>query len=115
MKTGREALEREGISLDMVTFCANAYEVAEHADAVVVVTSWNEFRALNMQRIRNSMRRPVLIDGCNIYEPSEMNRCGFIYRGIGRGTGPAPSILPPGDTTSSILEQPAPIELGEHR
>ena len=59
-----------------------------------------------MQQIRNVMRRPVLIDGRNIYEASEMNRYGFIYRGIGRGSGPAPTVLPPGDITSVPYEQP---------
>ena len=90
--------------MDTVTFCNDSYEVAEQADALVIVTEWNEFKSLNMQRIRAAMRRPVLIDGRNIYEVAEMNRCGFIYRGMGRGTGPAPSILPPGDTTSELDE-----------
>ena len=99
-QTGHEALEREGIHLDAVTFCENAYEVAEDADALVIVTEWNEFKSLNMLQIRSAMRRPVLIDGRNIYEAAEMNRLGFIYRGMGRGTGPAPSVLPPGDSTS---------------
>ncbi len=65
-----------------------------------------------MQRIRNAMRRPVLIDGRNVYEVSTMNRYGFIYRGMGRGTGPAPSILPPGDTTS-VLREAETLSLGE--
>src|SRR5438270_8418376 len=100
MRTGHDALEREGIRMESVSFCNNAYEVAEGADALVMVTEWNEFKSLNMLQIRNSMRRPVLIDGRNIYESTEMNRLGFIYRGMGRGTGPAPSVLPPGDSTS---------------
>ncbi len=99
--TAHDAFEREGIRSDAVTFCDNAYAVAENADALVIVTEWNEFKALNMLQIRNSMRRPVLIDGRNIYESLEMNRLGFIYRGMGRGTGPAPSVLPPGDSTST--------------
>ncbi len=103
--TAREALQRDGVRLDDVTFCKTAYEVAEEADAVVIVTEWNEFKSLNMQLMRNAMRRPVLIDGRNIYEASEMNRYGFIYRGMGRGSGPAPTILPPGDTTSVLHEQ----------
>ncbi|MBO0796931.1 MAG: UDP-glucose/GDP-mannose dehydrogenase family protein, partial [Ktedonobacteraceae bacterium] len=111
-ETGREALAREGVNMELVTFCENAYDVANNADALVIITEWNEFKSLNMQRIRGAMRRPVLIDGRNIYEPSEMNRCGFIYRGIGRGTGPAPTVLPPGDTTS-ILEQQVPLTLEE--
>ncbi len=75
------------------------------ADALVIVTDWNEFKSLNMQQIHDAMRRPVLIDGRNIYEPAEINHLGFIYRGIGRGTGPAPTILPPGDTTSEPHRQ----------
>jgi UDPglucose 6-dehydrogenase len=103
METGREALEREGIRLEAVTFCKNAYEVAKEADALIIATDWNEFKALNMLQVRNSMRRPVLIDGRNLYEPADMNHLGFIYRGMGRGTGPDPSILPSGDSTSVLL------------
>ncbi len=106
-ETGREALERAGVRMDAVAFCDDAYSVAQGADAVVVVTEWNEFKALNMQQIRSAMRRPVLIDGRNIYEVAEMNRIGFIYRGIGRGSGPAPSVLPPSDTTSILSESSA--------
>jgi UDPglucose 6-dehydrogenase len=103
METGRETLEREGIRLESVTFCENAYEVAVEADALIIATDWNEFKALNMLQVRNSMRRPVLIDGRNLYEPADMNRLGFIYRGMGRGTGPDPSVLPSGDSTSVLL------------
>jgi len=110
-KTGREALEREGIRMEDICFCKNAYEVAEETDALLIVTEWNEFKSLNMLQIRNSMRRPVLIDGRNIYEADEMNRLGFIYRGMGRGTGPAPTVLPPGDTTG-VLEQTQQETLG---
>src|SRR5579875_2716567 len=101
-ETGREALEREGVRMDAVTFCRDAYEVAEGADALVIVTEWNEFKSLNMMQIRAAMHRPVLIDGRNIYEPSEMTRLGFVYRGMGRGTGPAPSVLPAGDSTTLL-------------
>jgi UDPglucose 6-dehydrogenase len=103
-KTAREAFEREQIRLDDITFCENAYEVAEGADALVVITEWNEFKSLNMFQIRSVMHRPVLIDGRNIYEVAEMNRLGFIYRAMGRGTGPAPSILSPGDSTSALQQ-----------
>ena len=103
METGREALEREGIRLDNITFCENAYQVAEEADALVIATDWNEFKALDMLQVRGSMRRPVLIDGRNLYEPADMNRLGFIYRGMGRGTSPDPSVLPSGDSTSVLV------------
>ncbi len=68
-----------------ITLCRNAYEVAEGCDAIVVVTDWNEFKQLDMLRIKESMRQPVLIDGRNIYDPDEMKEKGFIYRGFGRG------------------------------
>jgi UDPglucose 6-dehydrogenase len=110
--TGREALERAGVRMDAVSFCESAYDVAVGADAIVVVTEWNEFKSLNMLQIRSAMRRPVLIDGRNIYEMAEMNRLGFIYRAIGRGTGPAPSVLPPGDTTS-LPPQQGTLGIGE--
>ena len=105
MQTGREALERAGVRMDAITFCEDTYDVAVGADALVVVTEWNEFKSLNMLQIRSAMRRPVLIDGRNIYDIAEMNRLGFIYRAIGRGTSPAPSVLPPGDTTSLPPQQ----------
>jgi UDPglucose 6-dehydrogenase len=112
MQTGYEALERAGVRMDAITFCENAYDVAVGADAIVVVTEWNEFKSLTMLQIRSAMRRPVLIDGRNIYEIAEMNRIGFIYRAIGRGTGPAPSVLPPSDTTS-LPPQQGTLGIGE--
>jgi UDPglucose 6-dehydrogenase len=99
--TGREALERVDVQMEAVTFCENAYEVAEDADALVIVTEWNEFKSLDMYQIKDAMRRPVLIDGRNIYEANDMIRLGFTYRAIGRGTGPDPSVLPSGDSTST--------------
>src|SRR5205823_6845793 len=83
MQTGREALERAGVRMDAITFCESAYDVAVGVDALVVVTEWNECKSLDMLQIRSAMRRPVLIDGRNIYEIAEMNRIGFIYRAIG--------------------------------
>ncbi|HVB25151.1 MAG TPA: UDP binding domain-containing protein, partial [Ktedonobacteraceae bacterium] len=108
MQTARETLEREGINLESIIFCENAYKVAEETDALVIATDWNEFKALDMLQIHNSMRRPILIDGRNVYEPADMNRLGFIYRGMGRGTGPDPSILPSGDSTTAL--QPGFVE-----
>jgi UDPglucose 6-dehydrogenase len=98
---GREALAQACVHMESIVFCQNAYEVAEGADALVIVTEWNEFKSLDMHRIKNAMRNPILIDGRNIYEAIEMKRLGFTYRGIGRGTGPAPSVLPSADSTST--------------
>jgi len=101
LTTGRESLEREGVRMEQVHFCQDAYEAATGADALVIVTEWNEFKSLDMPQIRVAMRRPVVIDGRNVYESAEMNRLGFIYRGMGRGTGPASSVLAAGDSTTS--------------
>ena len=69
-----------------VTWCADAYEAIEGADALVIVTEWNEFRALDLDRVKRSMKRPVFIDLRNIYNPGEMEAAGFAYRSIGRPT-----------------------------
>ncbi len=71
--------------LDHVEYCDDPYSVAEDADALVLITEWNEFKQLDMQRILGSMRQPFLLDGRNIYEPTKMRSLGFVYRGIGRG------------------------------
>jgi UDPglucose 6-dehydrogenase len=111
-ETGKKALEHEHVDMNAVIFCENAYDVAKGTDALVVVTDWNEFKSLNMQRIRSVMFRPILIDGRNVYEAAEMDRHGFIYRGMGRGTKRAPSILPPGDSGEEVQSE-VPMGLGE--
>jgi UDPglucose 6-dehydrogenase len=67
-----------------VEYLGDAYEVAAGADALVIVTEWNEFRQLDLARLRDAMRTPVVIDGRNIYDPALMRGLGFTYRGIGR-------------------------------
>jgi UDPglucose 6-dehydrogenase len=78
------AMERCRTILPDVEYMHDAYEVTAGADALVVVTEWNEFRHLDMARIKQSMRRPIVIDGRNIYDPNTMKAMGFTYRGIGR-------------------------------
>ncbi|MBX2998539.1 MAG: UDP-glucose/GDP-mannose dehydrogenase family protein [Caldilineaceae bacterium] len=63
----------------------SAYDVAEGADALLLCTEWNEFKQLDMGRIKTSMAKPILVDGRNIYEPTRMQELGFVYRGIARG------------------------------
>lgn len=70
--------------MEGVDFSSDAYAAADGADAVVIVTEWNAFRALDLERIRKSMPDPVLIDLRNIYSPQEMERHGFKYVSIGR-------------------------------
>ncbi len=67
-----------------VTFCKDAIDAATGADALVVVTEWNEFRALAPERLRTAMRGNVVVDLRNIYDPEAMRVAGFDYRSIGR-------------------------------
>src|ERR1700682_2133189 len=78
------AMERSRTLMPDIEYMEGAYEVAAGADAVVVVTEWNEFRDLDLARVKQSMRKPVVIDGRNIYDPTVMRNLGFTYRGIGR-------------------------------
>ena len=59
--------------------------MAEGADALVVVTEWNEFKHLSLPRLKEAMRQPIIVDGRNIYDPEQMKALGFVYRGMGRG------------------------------
>jgi UDPglucose 6-dehydrogenase len=79
------AMENAKRILSNVTYCDTPYAVAEDADALVLMTEWNEFKQLDMGRIAQSMRQKVLFDGRNIYEPEKMRALGFAYRAVGRG------------------------------
>jgi UDPglucose 6-dehydrogenase len=68
-----------------MTMARDPYELAKGADALIVLTPWNEFMQIDMQRIKNTMHTPVLVDGRNLYDPVEMKALGFVYRGMGRG------------------------------
>jgi UDPglucose 6-dehydrogenase len=78
--------------LEDVAYCANAYEAAEGADAAVILTEWNEFRALDFARLRSSMARPLLFDFRNIYHPHEMADAGIDYHCLGRPYVPAEDV-----------------------
>ncbi len=67
-----------------VAFASSPYEAAQGADAAVLITEWNEFKYLNLERLRGLLRRPVIFDGRNLYEPERMRRLGFEYHSVGR-------------------------------
>ena len=67
-----------------VRFCADPYEVAEDADGLVLMTEWNAYRGLDLERVRDSMRGRVFVDLRNVYEPEAMRALGFRYVGVGR-------------------------------
>jgi UDPglucose 6-dehydrogenase len=69
---------------DVVHFCQNAYEVAEGSDALVVGTSWPEFRALDWQRVKRLLKQPVVFDTKNMLDAPRMRSMGFQYLGVGR-------------------------------
>jgi UDPglucose 6-dehydrogenase len=67
-----------------VVFCESAFEAAAGADGVTLLTEWNEFKYLNLDRLRGLLRRPLIFDARNLYEPERMRRLGFEYYSIGR-------------------------------
>ena len=67
-----------------ITYATSAYEAAKDADCVVLLTEWNQYRALDLEKLRNLMRHPVFIDLRNVYDPEVMKRSGFAYTGVGR-------------------------------
>lgn len=83
------AYDPEGIDearkyVDHVTWCEDAYDCAQGADCIVIVTEWEQFRALDLKRMKQIMNTPVLVDLRNIYGPEEAARYGFSYQGVGR-------------------------------
>ncbi|HSR22502.1 MAG TPA: UDP-glucose/GDP-mannose dehydrogenase family protein [Candidatus Eisenbacteria bacterium] len=78
------AIDRARALMPDIEYRRNAQGVARGADALVIVTEWNEFKQLDLLRLKRLMRRPVIVDGRNLYDPDEMRRLGFVYRGIGR-------------------------------
>ena len=80
-----ESIEQAKTLLSGVAYTANAYACVEGADAVVILTEWEQFRALDLNRMKNTMHGHVLVDLRNIYRPEEMARHGFAYTSVGRG------------------------------
>jgi UDPglucose 6-dehydrogenase len=67
-----------------VTYCRDSYEVAEGSDALILITEWNCFRLLDLERLKGLLKRPIFIDLRNVYDPAPMQRLGFTYAGVGR-------------------------------
>jgi len=86
-----EAVEAARPLMPGVVMCPDPYAVAQGSDALVIVTEWDEFKQLNLKRIKSLLSYPVLLDGRNIFEPEAMKAMGFIYYGIGRGERPGVS------------------------
>jgi UDPglucose 6-dehydrogenase len=78
-------MEQAKSVLQDVTYCEDPYSCAEGAEALVIVTEWEQFRALDLKRLKELMARPVLVDLRNIYRADELTKLGFRYRGVGTG------------------------------
>ncbi|HMS22523.1 MAG TPA: UDP-glucose/GDP-mannose dehydrogenase family protein [Candidatus Levybacteria bacterium] len=79
-----QAMENSKKIMPEITYCKDPYEVAKDADAICILTEWNEFRELDLEKIRSVMKTPNLIDGRNIYAPSVLEKLGFNSVGVGR-------------------------------
>jgi UDPglucose 6-dehydrogenase len=79
-----EGMEQAKTELSEVTYCDGPYSCADGADALVIVTEWEQFRALDLERLKQAMTCPVIIDLRNIYRPDEVTGHGFLYESVGR-------------------------------
>jgi UDPglucose 6-dehydrogenase len=88
--------------MPIIDMADDPYQLAENSDALVVCTEWNEFKHVDLARVRGVMRAAVLVDGRNIYDPSYVQSLGFRYWGVGRGAGPvSDEIISAGDNHSA--------------
>jgi UDPglucose 6-dehydrogenase len=78
-------MEQAKHELPDITYCDDAYACATGADALVIVTEWEQFRALDLMQLKEKMKQPVIVDLRNIYRPEEMEKAGFTYESVGRG------------------------------
>lgn len=79
-----ESMSRARMLMPSITYCADAYETMVGAQAVVIVTEWDAFRALDLGRMKQTLAAPVVVDLRNIYRPDDMRKRGFTYVSIGR-------------------------------
>ena len=80
-----EAMEQAKTMVEGVAFAPNAYDCVAGADALAIVTEWDAFRALDLDRVKTTMKSPIVVDLRNIYRPDDMRKRGFTYASIGRG------------------------------
>ena len=79
-----EAMERAKTMLKDVEYCKNPYDAAKDADALLILTEWNEFKEMEIKKKKSIMKNPLIMDGRNMYEPEDMQKEGFSYISIGR-------------------------------
>ena len=79
-----KAMEKAREVLSGIEFCDSPYAAAKDADALLICTEWDEFRHLDLGKLRSVMGQPIVLDGRNIYDPKQMEKLGFVYKSIGR-------------------------------
>jgi UDPglucose 6-dehydrogenase len=92
-----------------VAYCEGPYDCVEEADAAVIVTEWEQFRALDFDRLKELMACPVIVDLRNIYRPEDMKQLGFAYSCVGRSSAfqPAAVYVPAGQQVRPTAPSPA--------
>lgn len=80
-----QAMLKAGLFIKAHKLCKDPYEVCKGADCLLIFTEWNEFKELDFLRVKKLLKRPVIIDTRNIYDPGHMQKLGFTYSGVGRG------------------------------
>jgi UDPglucose 6-dehydrogenase len=100
IKAGANVRAYDPVAMDVarpmmtdVEFCKDPYEMAKDSDALIVVTEWNEFKQLDLEKIRDLLKTAVVYDGRNIYDPIRMKELGFTYQAIGRGSNNHYSVI----------------------
>jgi UDPglucose 6-dehydrogenase len=78
------AVENTKKILPNLTYCKDEYDTAQESDALVIATEWNQFRNLDLLKIKKILKSPILLDLRNLYEPEKVKELGFIYEGVGR-------------------------------
>ena len=79
-----QAMKNAEAVLHDVEFCQNPYDVAKDSEALIFITEWDEFKNLDLPRVKQLLKQPIIIDGRNIFDPAGMERLGFSYQGMGR-------------------------------
>jgi UDP-glucose 6-dehydrogenase len=78
------AMENSRRILPDLTYCQDEYDTARNSHALVILTEWNQFRNLDLSKIKKLLKSPILLDLRNLYEPSQVKELGFVYKGLGR-------------------------------
>jgi UDPglucose 6-dehydrogenase len=79
-----QAVEVAKKILQDITYCDTPYQAVEDSDALIIITEWDEFKNLDLFKVKKLLKQPVIIDGRNIFDPSRMKELGFSYHGVGR-------------------------------